>query len=76
MSESLDLQDAVGRFLKTIGRYSLLTAEEELRLAHQVQRMVTLLEQRQPYESVEGWSRRLGIPLAELQQILRQGEAA
>jgi RNA polymerase sigma factor (sigma-70 family) len=25
---------------------------------------------------VEDWSRRLGIPLAELQQILRQGEAA
>jgi RNA polymerase sigma factor, sigma-70 family len=76
MAENLELQDAVGRFLKIIGRYSLLTAEEELHLAHQVQRMMALLEQRRQHESLEDWSRRLGIPLEELQQILRQGEAA
>ncbi len=76
MSEDLELQDAVGRFLKTIGRYSLLTAEEELQLAHRVQRMMLLLEQRQHYESMEDWAKGVGIPLEELQEILRQGEAA
>jgi RNA polymerase sigma factor (sigma-70 family) len=76
MSESLDLQDAVGRFLKIIGRYSLLSPEEELRLAYQVQRMMALLEQRRQDESLEDWSRRVGIPVEELQRILQAGEAA
>jgi RNA polymerase sigma factor (sigma-70 family) len=76
MSESLDLQDAVGRFLKIIGRYSLLSPEEELRLAYQVQRMMALLEQRRQDESLEDWSRRVGIPVGELQRILQEGEAA
>jgi RNA polymerase sigma factor (sigma-70 family) len=76
MSESLDLQDAVGRFLKIIGRYSLLSPEEELRLAYQVQRMMALLEQRRQDESLEDWSRRVGIPVEELQRILQEGEAA
>ncbi|MFS8894703.1 sigma-70 family RNA polymerase sigma factor [Synechococcus sp. O70.1] len=76
MPESLDLQDAVGRFLKIIGRYSLLSPEEELRLAYQVQRMMALLEQRRQDESLEDWSRRVGIPVEELQRILQEGEAA
>ena len=76
MSESLDLQDAVGRFLKIIGRYSLLSPEEELRLAYQVQRMMALLEQRRQDESLEDWSRRVGIPVEELRRILQEGEAA
>jgi len=62
--------------LKIIGRYSLLSPEEELRLAYQVQRMMALLEQRRQDESLEDWSRRVGIPVEELQRILQEGEAA
>ena len=62
--------------MKIIGRYSLLSPEEELRLAYQVQRMMALLEQRRQDESLEDWSRRVGIPVEELQRILQEGEAA
>lgn len=76
MSETQDLQDAVGRFLKAIGRYSLLSPEEELRLAHQVQQMMALQEQHQPREPMEHWAERSGLTAVELQKRIRLGEAA
>ena len=76
MSETQDLQDAVGRFLKAIGRYSLLTPEEELRLAYQVQQMMVLQEQYQPREPLEQWAERAGLTTLELQKRIRLGETA
>jgi RNA polymerase sigma factor (sigma-70 family) len=38
--------------------------------------MMALLEQRRQDESLEDWSRRVGIPVEELQRILQEGEAA
>ncbi|NJK63051.1 MAG: sigma-70 family RNA polymerase sigma factor [Synechococcaceae cyanobacterium SM2_3_1] len=76
MSENLDLQDAVGRFLKAIGRYSLLTPEEELSLAYQVQQMMGLLAKRKKRESVESWALRMQLSIGELEAVLQKGEAA
>ncbi|NJM00323.1 MAG: sigma-70 family RNA polymerase sigma factor [Synechococcaceae cyanobacterium SM2_3_2] len=76
MSDKPDVQDAVGRFLKSIGRYTLLSAEEELRLAYQVQKMTAVLEQRKSRESNADWASRMGVTAADLQQILTRGEAA
>ncbi len=76
MSDKLDLQDAVGRFLKAIGRYSLLSPEEELALAYQVQRMMALVEQRGHYESAAEWAARMNLSVEELTLIVKTGEAA
>ncbi|MDX2273604.1 MAG: sigma-70 family RNA polymerase sigma factor [Cyanobacteriota bacterium] len=76
MSDKLDPQDAVGRFLKAIGRYSLLSPEEELRLAHQVQQMMAMQEQRKKRDSLGEWAERLRLSVTELQAALQSGEAA
>jgi RNA polymerase sigma factor (sigma-70 family) len=76
MSENLDLQDAVGRFLKAIGRYSLLTPEEELSLAYQVQQMMGLLAKRKKRETLESWALRVDLSVGELEAVLQRGEAA
>jgi RNA polymerase sigma factor (sigma-70 family) len=76
MSDKLDLQDAVGRFLKAIGRYSLLSAEEELQLAHQVQQMMLVQSQHRKKEPLEPWAERAGMSVSQLQETLRLGEAA
>lgn len=76
MSDKLDLQDAVGRFLKAIGRYSLLTPEEELALAYQVQQMINLQAQRKTRDSLEDWAKRMQLTVEELQKQLQKGEMA
>jgi RNA polymerase sigma factor (sigma-70 family) len=76
MSDKLDLQDAVGRFLKAIGRYSLLTPEEELALAYQVQQMMNLQSQRKTRDSLEDWAQRMQLSVEELQKQLQKGELA
>ncbi|MEM6447331.1 MAG: sigma-70 family RNA polymerase sigma factor [Cyanobacteria bacterium J06642_2] len=69
-------QDAVGRFLKTIGRYALLAADEELVLAHQVQRMLVLETKRLPEMSLEQWAEAAEIEVSELKAQLASGQAA
>ncbi len=76
MSDKPDVQDAVGRFLKSIGRYTLLSPEEELGLAYQVQKMAGILAQRRAREPDADWAARLGMTEAELRLILTRGEAA
>ena len=76
MENSIQHQDAVGRFLKTIGRYSLLAPAEELQLAHQVQRAIALEEQRKPGSSIGAWAAEVGLGVGELQVQLREGQAA
>ncbi len=76
MSDTPDLQDAVGRFLKAIGRYSLLSPDEELQLAHQVQQMMSFQDSRQEGESLEALATRFDLPVSELQRIIRSGEHA
>ncbi len=76
MSDKLDLQDAVGRFLKAIGRYALLSPDEELALAYQVQQMMALVGQRRQRESIEDWAGRTQMSIEELRETLRKGEIA
>lgn len=71
-----DSQDAVGRFLKTIGRYSLLTPSQELELAQQVQAGMALRATRQPQEDLPTWAARLGRDPQELQKILVASDRA
>lgn len=76
MQTPSDNQDAVGRFLKTIGRYSLLTPAQELELAQQVQAAMALRASQKPRESLEAWAARLGRDPQELRQILEAGDRA
>ncbi len=69
-------QDAVGRFLKTIGRYALLAPDEELQLAHKVQRWLALEEQRPEGSTLEQWAQAIAITKAELQTVIRHGQIA
>ncbi|MEN9204649.1 MAG: sigma-70 family RNA polymerase sigma factor [Thermostichales cyanobacterium SZTDM-1c_bins_54] len=76
MQTPSDNQDAVGRFLKTIGRYSLLTPAQELELAQQVQAAMALRASQKPRESLEAWAARLGRDPQELRRILEAGDRA
>ena len=76
MESTVQHQDAVGRFLKTIGRYSLLAPDEELQLAHQVQRAIALEERQKPGSSREQWAEDAGVELADLERVLQEGKAA
>ncbi|MEO0854114.1 MAG: sigma-70 factor domain-containing protein, partial [Cyanobacteria bacterium J06648_11] len=69
-------QDAVGRFLKTIGRYALLAPDEELILAHQVQNMLALEEKRKEGMSFEQWAEAANVELVDLRERLKSGQAA
>ncbi|WP_017327858.1 sigma-70 family RNA polymerase sigma factor [Synechococcus sp. PCC 7336] len=76
MESTVQHQDAVGRFLKTIGRYRLLAPDEELLLAHQVQRAIALEEQRKPGATHEQWAIDMNLELADLQRQLEEGKIA
>lgn len=75
--------DPVQRYLQEIGRYPLLTQEQEVQLAQQVQRMIKLQEQRdllteqlgRPISTAE-WATAANLEESELQRSLRAGARA
>ena len=75
--------DLVRQYLRDIGRVSLLSEEEELTLAREVQRRERLLEQRgdtdpreRTTEAMEAWARRCALSPAELRLALHRGRRA
>ncbi len=75
--------DAVRTYLHEIGRVPLLTHEQEIVLGKQVQQMMGLLEvqtglsetlSRKP--TTEEWAEAASLPVAELNQLLHQGQRA
>ena len=75
--------DLVRQYLRDIGRVSLLSEEEELTLAREVQRRERLLEQRgdtdpreRTTEGMEAWARRCALSPAELRLALHRGRRA
>ena len=67
--------DLVRQYLQEIGRVPLLTDEEELLLAREVQRCVALEAQRGDGEWA-GWASRCGLSEAELRLALHRGRRA
>jgi RNA polymerase sigma factor (sigma-70 family) len=76
MVDSSHQQDAVGRFLKTIGRYTLLAPDEELHLAHQVQRMIDLETRRPQGAPLPEWANAVGMEVEALKVQLQDGKLA
>ena len=75
--------DPVRTYLHEIGGIPLLTREQELFYAQQVQKMMALLAQKQELEqelerppTQSEWAERAGISVEQLNQALRQGERA
>ncbi len=76
-------RDLVNAYLKEIGRFPLLEADEEILLAKQVQRMMSCLDKKEELEKEtsvilddQDWAKALGLSEKELNQILRQGQSA
>jgi len=67
--------DPVQQYLQQIGRIPLLTAEEELLLARQVQRLVAI-EALQGDDGCEPWAERCGLSAAALRLALQSGRRA
>ncbi len=75
--------DLVRQYLRDIGRVNLLSEEEELTLAREVQRRERLLEQRgscdprdRGGEGMEAWAGRCALSPAELRLALHRGRRA
>jgi RNA polymerase nonessential primary-like sigma factor len=75
--------DLVRQYLRDIGRVNLLSQEEELTLARQVQRRERLLEKRgggdpqeRNAEGLEAWAARCALSPAELRLALHRGRRA
>jgi RNA polymerase nonessential primary-like sigma factor len=75
--------DSVRQYLREIGRYPLLTHEQEIQYGHQVQRMVQLEVQRQDLATRRGCAvsdAELAVAaeleLSQLKALLRSGERA
>lgn len=67
--------DPVRQYLQEIGRVPLLSEQEELLLARQVKRTVTL-EQQRGNGDWTGWAKRCGMSERELRQALHWGRRA
>jgi RNA polymerase nonessential primary-like sigma factor len=75
--------DSVRQYLREIGRYPLLTHEQEITYGKQVQRMLAAVAQREelaktldrPVTEAE-WAEVAGLEVAELMQMVRSGEWA
>jgi RNA polymerase nonessential primary-like sigma factor len=75
--------DMVRTYLHEIGRVPLLTHEQEIIYGKQVQKMMALLQEKEALQAKLGreitvteWADRLQISVAELKEILRQGDRA
>ncbi len=76
-------KDLVDAYLKEIGRFPLLEADEEIILAKQVQRMMSCLDKKEQLEKEtkvildnQAHAQALGLTEKELKQILHQGQRA
>ncbi len=76
-------KDSVNAYLKEIGRVPLLEADEEIILAKQVQRMMSVLEKKEELEKQtqiilddQEWAEAVGLSEKELKQVLYQGKRA
>ncbi|MGB7416828.1 MAG: RpoD/SigA family RNA polymerase sigma factor [Thermosynechococcaceae cyanobacterium] len=73
--------DLVSTYLHEIGRYPLLTHDEEITYGKQVQRMMALLNRKEELQA-EGaitklaWAKAVDLDEAELTQTIRQGQWA
>jgi RNA polymerase nonessential primary-like sigma factor len=75
--------DSVRQYLREIGRYPLLTHEQEINFGKQVQSMLHLLEQRHALtqqlerEATDAeWAAAAGLEPGQLQQVVREGDRA
>jgi RNA polymerase nonessential primary-like sigma factor len=75
--------DLVRAYLREIGRVPLLTHEQEILYGKQVQRLSTLYSKRDALTLQQGdaptlaeWAENIGLPEAELQQAIAEGEHA
>ena len=76
-------EDLTRTYLHEISRVPLLTQEQEIVLGKQVQKMMTLLTQKEQLEKKLGleptlkqWANAVGLSTDELNQVLRQGKQA
>ncbi len=76
-------RDSVNAYLKEIGRVPLLEADEEIILAKQVQRMMSVLEKKEEVEKEtsiildnQEWAKAVGMREKQLKQVLYQGKRA
>ncbi|NEP15571.1 MAG: RpoD/SigA family RNA polymerase sigma factor [Leptolyngbya sp. SIO4C1] len=83
MKSSSASKDSVSTYLKEIGRYPLLTHEEEVVYGKAVQRLValeaeraSLSEQRGQSPSLAEWAQQAGLSVEALQQVIQQGQRA
>ncbi len=83
LNPSTKATDLVKSYLREIGRYSLLTPDEEITLGHQVQAMMRLIIAESKLETETGslvsdlqWSSHTQLSLMALQDILQKGKRA
>ncbi len=76
-------QDLIRTYLHEIGRFPLLTHEQEIVLGKQVQKMMNLLSDKEKLEeklgrelSLKEWAKKAPISEDELKRVLRQGQRA
>ena len=76
-------QDLIRTYLLEIGRFPLLTHEQEIILGKRVQRMMSLLAEQEKLENKLGlkptlkqWAKAVDLTADELNQVLRQGRQA
>ena len=76
-------RDLVDAYLKEIGREPLLEADEEIILAKQVQRMMSILDKKEELEKetsvildTKDWAKAVGMREKELKQVLYLGKRA
>ncbi|MEM9161596.1 MAG: RNA polymerase sigma factor, RpoD/SigA family, partial [Cyanobacteria bacterium P01_F01_bin.4] len=76
-------QDLVSAYLKEMGRYPLLTHEEEIIYGKAVQQMISLnaekvalAEQLDREPSLDEWAQRVGVEPTELERVIALGQRA
>ncbi|MDJ0683040.1 MAG: RNA polymerase sigma factor, RpoD/SigA family [Xenococcaceae cyanobacterium MO_167.B52] len=82
-SKTSPIKDSVNAYLKEIGRIPLLDGEQEIILAKQVQRMMSILDKKEQLEKEtsvildnQDWAKAVGMREKELKQVLAQGKRA
>ncbi len=76
-------RDIVGTFLREIGRFPILTAEQEVQYGRKIQQMLTLLETKEKLKAqldreptIDEWASKTQISKELLSKQLQQGRIA
>lgn len=69
-------KDSFGHYLKSIGRYDILTREEEVQLARDVQAMMNYIHLGDSYDSLEEKLEVCGCSLREYKRVMHKGNKA